>query len=64
MINSTKLKMLSAFAMIVEMFKHQQKTLVGIGGHINYFPYHSHKSKTFKKNQRVERKLSAKRRRP
>uniref|UniRef100_A0A6M3K0B9 Uncharacterized protein n=1 Tax=viral metagenome TaxID=1070528 RepID=A0A6M3K0B9_9ZZZZ len=58
---SAKLKLFSALDMIVEMFKHQQKTLIDVGSKINYFPYHSHKSKTFKKNQRVERKLSAKR---
>lgn len=56
------LKDASAISMILAMFKHQQRTLVDVGGKVNYFPYHSHKSKTFKKNQRKERKLSAKRR--
>ena len=63
-IDSAKLKMFSAFAMIVEMFKHQQKQMIDAGGKYNNYPFHSHKSKTFKKNQRVERKLSAKRHKP
>jgi len=46
------LKTLSKFAMLIAMFKHQQKTMISVGGKITSFPYHSHKSKTFKKNKR------------
>ena len=43
---------MSKLAMILAMFKHQQKAMISVGGKTNSFPYHSHKSKTFKKNKR------------
>ena len=55
------LKNASKLAMILAIFKHQQRTITSLAGTTGYFPYHSHRTKTFKQNQRKERKLSRRR---
>jgi len=50
------LGLMGHLALIMASLKHQQKALSMATGSASFFPYHSHKTKTFKANQRKERK--------